>query len=52
MAENEQQCVLAASISQYDTGVGYYRAQHILMWKCLLLKIPFAVHFTCYEYAA
>jgi hypothetical protein len=27
MAESEQKCVLAASTSQCDTEVGYYRAE-------------------------
>jgi len=44
MAESEQ-CVLAASTSQCDRDVGYYCAEYILVWKCLLVKILFAVHF-------
>ena len=30
---------------------GRFCAQYILAWKCLLVKIQFSVHFTCYEYA-
>jgi hypothetical protein len=50
--EESEQWMLADSTSQCGTEVGYFCAQYTLVWMCLLVKMPFALNFTCYEHAA